>query len=226
MLDLVRGQRRGRLVEQNHPAAAQQRLGAFDLLLLRDRQAAAQRADIDVQAERVERRARPRPHRPPVDPLDQPGRGRQLADEHRLRDGQFRHQGRLLRHQIDPARMRLVRRGERDRVPVDRERAAVRTHQSRHHLEQGGLPGAVLAHHGMHAAGIERDVDAAQHRDRTIILGDATGAIDAAASFVRYGLGHPAMLLNIPCLTGSLSCASREGCARSALGRTLDVRSW
>ncbi len=58
-LDLVGGQRRGRLVEDQHARLDRERLGDLDQLLVRHRQAADRRADVEPDVELLEQRLRP-----------------------------------------------------------------------------------------------------------------------------------------------------------------------
>ena len=77
-LDLVRRERRGRLVEDQDARLERQRLGDLDELLVGHRQAADRRADIELDVELLEQRLR-RPARgaPVEDPEPaRPGRDR------------------------------------------------------------------------------------------------------------------------------------------------------
>ena len=223
-LDLVTGERRGGLVEQDDAAAAQQRLGALHLLLLRDRQMARELADIDGETQRRQRLLRLPAKSGPVDPAGEPCTRRQLAHEHGLRHRQLRHQRRLLRHQVDAALVGIVRGRERDRGAIEAQLAGGRAKQPGKDLEQRGFAGAVLAHHRVDAAGPERQADPTQDGDAPERLGDIGGLIVASGDGGRFccGVRH---------LDGLPGCPFNSGnrCRRSArrcLARTVAGRPW
>ena len=107
-LDLVRGERRGRLVEDQDARLDRQRLGDLDQLLVGHRQAADRRADVELDVELLEQRLRPPgASRPSRAIPSRPRRG--VADEHVLGDRQVREEARLLVDDRDPERAGLGR---------------------------------------------------------------------------------------------------------------------
>ena len=66
-LHLVGGERRGRLVEDQHARLDRQRLGDLDQLLVGHRQAADRRADVELDVQLLEQRLRRPARRAPVD---------------------------------------------------------------------------------------------------------------------------------------------------------------
>ena len=66
-LDLVGRERRGRLVEDEHARLDRERLGDLDQLLVRHRQAADRRADVEADVELLEQRLGLAAHLAPVD---------------------------------------------------------------------------------------------------------------------------------------------------------------
>jgi len=100
-----------------------------------------------LRPEPGEYRRRLRPHRPPVDAAaGSPGLA---ADEHVLRHGQVREQGRLLVDDRDPGRARRRRAVQRDLPAVHQQRPGVRLIHPGEDLHQRRLARAVLADQGV-----------------------------------------------------------------------------
>ena len=164
MLRLRRRERRRRLVECERPAVERERAGNLQKLPVRDRQ----RLDGGVRRHRQvqprQERARPLAHRAfaqPAEPARQLASGEDVAGYREIRKQQH-----LLMHQADPARQRVARRCERNRLPVEPQLAAIGLQFTRENLEQRGLAGAVLANDRVRLAGIDREADVAQRVDR------------------------------------------------------------
>jgi hypothetical protein len=168
--DLAVGQARRRLVHDQHPRACPQRARDLEELPL----ALAQRRDRGVrrhaEAQRREQRPRRRGHRRRPQPRAAPQLG---TEEQRAGDGQVVAQRELLVDQRDAARDRVRRRPQHDRLAVDRDRAGVGAQHAGQHLHQRALAGAVPPDQGDDLAALQREVDAAQHRDAVERLADA-----------------------------------------------------
>ena len=106
-LDLVGGQRRGRLVEDQDARLDRQRLRDLDELLVGHRQAADRRADVELDVELLEQRLRLPARRAPVEQAEPAGR--RVADEDVLGDRQVGEEPRLLVDDRDAERARLRR---------------------------------------------------------------------------------------------------------------------
>ena len=162
-LDLVIGQRRGRLVE--HEDARVQRAGLDDLdhLLLGDREPAHRRARAEARlADLLEQRGRLTLHRLAV---DDPVLERLAADEDVLGHVAIGEQVELLIDDPDAGGLRLVGMVERDVLAVELDRALVRRVHARQGLHQRRLAGAVLADDRVHLAGLQVEVHAVQDLD-------------------------------------------------------------
>jgi hypothetical protein len=158
-LDLLRGERRRRLVEDEHRGAPHQCSQDRHSLLLADGQVAHARQRVEPE---------------PV-PLDQPGRlggerpdardpGRAVpAEEQVLGDAEALDELVVLVDHADAMPHGLLRRGRPVGAPVDLHRAGVRRQDAGDDLHQGGLARAVLSEDRVDLAGVAVEIDAA-HR--------------------------------------------------------------
>ncbi len=151
-LHVMLGQRRGRLVHDQHAGVLRQRAQDLHALAVADRQRADHGVHVEVaDVERGKQPARLAPHCAPVERA-RPAR-RRVAEEDVLGDRQLREQQQFLVDRRDPSRPRLERAGERGRHAVDQHGALVRRVHAGEHLDQRALAGTVLAEQRMDLAG-------------------------------------------------------------------------
>ena len=113
LLDLARGERRGRLVHDDQARLHRQRAGDLDHLLLGDRQVADDRHRLQIEAEAVGDRSRLGDHPAPV---DEDARAGLAADEDVFGDRHVRREREFLVDGHDPELLRVMRRCQRDRA--------------------------------------------------------------------------------------------------------------
>ena len=166
---LARGQRRGRLVEHEDARAAHQRLRDLHALLLAERQIADEAVGIEVEMEVAADRGEALDRRAARQAAVRPG----AADEEVLQHRVARHQLEMLVHHADAEIQRVGGAADRDRPPVDLDRAGIGGIGAEEHVHQAGLAGAVLAEQAEDVAGIQRQVDAGTGLHRAEALGDA-----------------------------------------------------
>ena len=167
------GDHRGRLVEDQDFRFGDERLGNFDDLLARDAERADQRAGIDLGEAEIGKHARGDAVRlGPVDDEREPAR-RHAPEQHILRDAEMRQQRLFLVDRADAERHRIGRAGDRHRLAVEQDFAAVGTGCARQHLHQRRLARAVLAAQRQHPARRDLEGDVAHGRIAVVALGDA-----------------------------------------------------
>ena len=142
-LDLVRRQRRGRLVHHDHPRVRRQRLRDLDELLIGDREPPSEPVRVEPDAELLEQLGGLAPHPSPVDSSE--ALERLDADEDVLGDAQVGEERRLLEDDRDAGGLRLLGVVEDRLLAVDQESAGVGAVHAGEDLDERGLAGAVLA---------------------------------------------------------------------------------
>ena len=170
LVDLGARQRGGGLVEDEDARVQAQGLRDLHELLARHAQLAHLVAGVDVEPDALQRTARRVAHRLPVEQAAAPGHAAQgdvLGHRH------ARHEVELLVDRRDPQRLRGPHVRQRHGLAVHDDPAAVRLVDARHHLDERGLPRAVLAEQHLHAPGAHVHGDVLDHRDRAERLGDA-----------------------------------------------------
>ena len=137
------GQRRGRLVQQQHTGLPRDRLGDLDLLTRGKREVAHQRVGVHVvQAETGEVLHDGALAAAPVDlSRDE----RLVGQQHVLDDGQIVDQGHFLKRRLNAEPVRAGRAPDGHIVAEDVNAASVLSDQPGQNLDEGGLAGAVLA---------------------------------------------------------------------------------
>ena len=159
--DLVVGQRRGRLVQQQHARAAADRLDDLDHLALivgQVRDLAVGR-DGDAVARQQFGGLRPHgahPHHP------ERTHGRFVGEKDVLGHGLGRDQVDVLVDGDDAARQRIVGAAQAQGLAVQHQRAGVGRVEPGQHLGQGRLAGPILADEAMNLAGAHHEIDAPQ----------------------------------------------------------------
>ena len=167
--DLVRGERRGRLVHDEDANVQRDRLGDFHRLLRGQREAARRAAHVERDAELGEDRLGLAEHLPPADH----GAAILMADENVLGDVQIGKQQRFLIDRRDAHALRLGGARDRDRPPCQQDLATVGLMDAGDDLDQRRLAGAVLAQQRVDFAGMERERDVVEGLCRVEALGDA-----------------------------------------------------
>ena len=150
--DLVRRERGGRLVHDEHADVERDRLGDLDRLLRGERQAARRAAHVDRDAELGEDRLGFAEHLSPADHLA----AILVADEDVLGDVQVGKEQRFLIDRGDAEALRLGGAADRDRLAGEQDLAAIGLVDAGDDLDQRRFAGAVLAEQRMDFAGIER----------------------------------------------------------------------
>ena len=152
---LVRHEDRGRLVEDEDPAVARERLENLDALLLPDRQLVNAGRRIDTNPEALRRIG------PTAAGLVQvethparPSEGKVLRDGHRP------HQSEVLRDHPDAGPDRVARRADRLQLAVDPDLTGIRVRQPVGDAHDGRLARAVLAEQRVDLAATDIEVDA------------------------------------------------------------------
>ena len=193
ILDALRREHRGRLVEDQHALAPPQRLDDFDELLLAEGEGAERHVLRQVDAE------------PPGD-LPQPGAGGRAvhgrpprgAQHQVLENGERRHQGRMLVDGADAEIERDARAGDPGHAAANLDRARVGPLHARENRDQGRLAGAVLAEQCVDLRRVDVERDPVVGDDAGEALGDVPqhgdGPGRAGGALRRTGRHGQAML--------------------------------
>ncbi len=105
-------------------------------------------------------------------PVDEPGPADLVPEHDVLGHGQVVAEVDLLVHGADAGVLRLGGTRERAFGPVDHDLSSIDRVDPGQRLDERGLPGAVLAHQGVHLAGEEPEVDAVERLDPGKAEGD------------------------------------------------------
>ena len=167
-LDLVRRQRRGRLVHHDDARVRRQRLRDLDELLIGDREAPGEPVRVEPDAELLEQRCGLAPHPSPVDSSE--ALERLDADEDVLGDAQVGEERRLLEDDRDSGLLRLLGVVEDRLLAVDQELARVGAVHTGEDLHERGLAGAVLPDEAVHLAAEQLDVPVLERVNRAEAL--------------------------------------------------------
>jgi len=165
-------ERRGRLVEDEHPRLRDEPARDLDELALGQRQRADRPAQRHVEAEVGEHRARAARHL--LAPHERPAA--RLA--HREQVGQHvevLEQAELLRDHRDAVAGRVRRARERDLAAVEAQRAGVRRDGAADHLHERRLARTVLAEQAVDRAGAHAQARAVERAHAAVGLRDAVG---------------------------------------------------
>ena len=187
-VDLVRGQRRRGLVEDEDAGLERQRLGDLDQLLVGHRQAADDRRRVDPDVELFEEASASR-----CIVRQSTVRSavlRRVADEHVLGDGQVREQPRFLVDDGDAERTGVRRSVEHDRLAVELHRPAVGLMDAGQRLDERALARAVLPNQRVDLAGAQLEGNVVQRLRRRKRF-DMSRSATAAATVTDAGLDHP-----------------------------------
>jgi hypothetical protein len=169
-IDLAAGDRRGRLVHDQHARIERQGPDDLDRLTLGDAEQLDRQIDVDRRLQACEQLACMPAHRRPVDP---PSPTRLASDEDVLGNRKVREHGRMLVDHRDTVTLRVARPADRDLLALEQDPAAIGLVDTAQDLDQRALAGAVLAGKRVHAPGMQAKINVAQHLDRAKPLGDA-----------------------------------------------------
>ena len=172
LVGLLRGEHRGRLVEDEHLRVAGQRLDDLDPLLHADRQVVDERVGVDVEPE--PRRDLPHLRASGVDVEHTGEPGLLMAEHDVLGDGEDGDEHEVLVHHADAGGHRVAGAGEVLDDVVEQDLALVGLVQPVEHVHQRRLAGAVLTEQGVDLAGLHGEVDVVVRDQRAEPLGDAT----------------------------------------------------
>ena len=172
--DLGRGEHGCRLVEREDVRLLEQHLEDLDPLAL----AHPQRGNRDVEGHgepgRVGKHRRALAHAGERQLETAPTSAH--AQREVLEHGEVGDQREVLMDEADARGPCVARGAEADRLAAHSQLAAVGRVESGEDLEQGGLAGAVLSEHGVHLAGPQRELGAAQRGHRAEALVDVAKA--------------------------------------------------
>ena len=168
--DLVRRERRGRLVHDHDPRLMGEGAGDLDHLLLADRKAAGLGGRIDGEADPLEQRPGIAADRLPIDRAG--AAGRVLLEEDVLRHGELGDQRDLLEDDLDPLPDGVAGMVDLGLASADADRAGVFWVDAGKDLDQRRLAGAVLAHESVHLARLEAKIDAVERHHARETLAD------------------------------------------------------
>ena len=150
----------GGLVHDDHAGVAGHRAGQRDHLLGADSQGVQGLVHIHGDAEVAQGGLRGAVHPAEVDQAE--AGARFAAEEEVAGHAHQRDEVDLLVDGRDPGVLGLQRGGEADRAAVVAQLAAVGPVHAGEDLDEGGFPGAVLAHQGVHLPGPQGEVHAVQ----------------------------------------------------------------
>ena len=170
LLDLVRRERRSRLVHDQHAGARRERLGDLEQLAVGDAEPEHRRIRAELGPELVQDPHRLGAHRAPVDRVKRAAR--LPAGEHVLGHGQIGKDRRLLVHGDDPEPVRGLRVADPLRLAVDQEAALLRLDHAREDLHEGRLARAVLADERVDGRLLDREADVGDRLDAAVALRD------------------------------------------------------
>ena len=206
VLDLVLGQRGGRLVQHQYLRVVGDRLGDLDHLALGDGQRADDGLRVHVDLQILEDGLRLGVHLPGVHHAD--GVQGEAPQVHVLHDGAAQHLVQLLVHHGHAVVQRVAGARERDGLALHRNGAAVAGIDAEQALHQRGLTRAVFAHQRVHRARpqlqprVVQRLDAGkllfdvQHLQQVLLFGhDSTSPLfirfDLKRCFRKQGLRPP-----------------------------------
>ena len=226
LVGLLRREHRGRLVEDEHPRVAGERLDDLDALLHADGEVVDERVGVDVEAEPLGDLAHLRARRRQVEP---PAGLRLLVAEHDvLGDGEDGDEHEVLVHHADAGRHRVAGAGEVLDLVVEEDLALVGLVQAVEHVHERRLACTVLTEERVDLSSLDGEVD--------VVVGDqAAESLRDAAKFelhvpdpseVAASVGDAARMLRWPeaaCADVALDARSRARNARSGRPASADL---
>ena len=173
LVGLLRGEHRGRLVQDQQVDVAGERLDDLHPLLRADRQVLHQGVRVDRQAVALGGLEDVAAAAAAVQPAERAAPGLLGAERDVLRDREDGHQHEVLVHHADAGRDGVPRAAEGPRLAVHQDLALVRLQQAVELVHQGRLARAVLAEQRVHLAGLDGQVDVVVGHQVAEALGDA-----------------------------------------------------
>ena len=170
MVGLLRGEHRGRLVSDQHPGIAVQRLENLDPLLRANGQVFHSGVRVDMEPEPVRQIQHPAAR---LCDIDHPELARLSAEHDVAHDAHRRHQLEVLVHHADAAGDGVVRARQLDHLVGNHDLARIGPVQTEQHIDERALAGAVLAEQRQDPAGPQLDRDVVVRHDRAEALRDA-----------------------------------------------------
>src|SRR5829696_4308837 len=204
-LGLLRGQHRGRLVEDDELRILEQAADDLDPLPLAGRKGPDR--PIGLQPEPV---AAADLVEPPAHRLERGGAGERDGDV--LGDGELVEEREVLEHHVDAEAARLDRRADAHRPALPGDLARTRLDHAVEDLDEGRLAGAVLAEERVDLAAPDREIDAVVGKKPAVALGDAAERDEGSPAPVR-SRGHR---ITGPSTSGDASSSSRRAASSSA----------
>ncbi len=186
VLHLGFGDRRGRLVHDQHIGFVAHRLGDLHHLPLRDRQRADLGRGRNADAQLVEQRLRPARHFGMVDQAE--GILRLAPDPDILGHRHPGHQRQFLVDHGDAALQRIERPLELHLLARKPDRAAVGRINPGDDLHQRGFARAILAHQRMHGAGLQPELDIVERHHAREFLANAFDLEDVGPGLLPHPL--------------------------------------
>ena len=172
VVDLLRRQHRGRLVEDEHGGVAHQRLEDLRPLLDADREILDESVWGHGESVALGDLLDVAPDVTTVEEPQDPTLGLLVPERDVLGDGEDRDQHEVLVHHADPGLDRVARSVEVDRATVDQQLTLVRRVQAVEHVHQRALAGTVLAEERVDLTRLDREVDVVVGHQGPEPLGD------------------------------------------------------
>ncbi len=169
-VDLMRGQRRRRFIENEHAHLRRDGLGDRHQLLLGDAQACDRCPGFDVEVDPFQQGAGVGMQ---ASVVDQPGAGERFASEEDIfRHGQMWDEIEFLEDHPDPVFLGGARTREAHVAAIERECAGVGLEHAGEDVHQGGFARAVLAEQGEQAPATGAQVNAVERAHARELPGD------------------------------------------------------
>ena len=184
---VARGQRGGRLVQDQDLGVPRQRGRELDQLAARERQVARVFLRIDVLAADTGKQGLGAPAL--AAPVDEAPLSGGLRDEDVVRDREVGNERELLKDADDTLPHGLRRRGEADLLAGEPHGAGVGPDDAGRDLDERALARAVLAQHRVDGMAAAREVDVLQRVHAAIVLGDPVHFEERriGAASIRHG---------------------------------------
>ena len=169
---LLVGERRGRLVQDQHRRLGAQPLGNLDHLLLGPRQPGHGAAAVDVELQVREHALGATDHRCPIEQQPAP---RFLPQEQVLGNAECGHQREFLEHRADALLTRLAHRPQAHDASVQLDGSRSRRAHAGQQRDQRRLAGAVLAEQHVDLASTQIEIHPVERKHARVLLAEPAG---------------------------------------------------